>query len=215
MEKVLKLLILLTVSLLLVSGISFIYACVSGPFLNGIDVEPESITKSEEGVYIFVFEMPNISSDNINKLDASFNAWVPNTAKAYFLSNDKEECLRIETYLNSTSRDVTLEDGTYYFFDATEAIKESYLMKKEKALFVLKPSDEEDLIEIYNNLHPLWKPELTIKYWKRSSHIAIDIVNIFLLLSIFSIIVTIIHAVVIRSSKKQSQQKSKIKGRRK
>lgn len=208
MRTTLKIAVLVTVSLLLISVGAFVYPLMQDPFERQY-VEPSNVSELENGFYL-VYSLPNISQEF-----ASATLFVDSsnkTVRVYYLHDGKQERLSsgkpFEEAIISGNLSNPKEIGTGwgYLFNATDAVMDSY--DAGKVAFMVE-MNKSALLHPYSGTEATEKsyPDMSLTYWKPSTPVCIILTIIFFLLFVLAAVATAIYAVVTREPTKQDDEK--------
>ena len=208
MRTTLKIAVLVTVSLLLISVGAFVYPLMQDPFERQY-VEPGNVSELENGFYL-VYSLPNISQEL-----ASATLFVDSsnkTVRVYYLHDGKQERLSsgkpFEEAIISGNLSNPEEIGTGwgYLFNATDAVMDSY--DAGKVAFMVE-MNKSALLHPYTGTETTGKsyPDMSLTYWKPSTPVCIILTIIFFLLFVLAAVATAIYGVVTREPTKQDDEK--------
>ena len=211
MRTTLKLAVLVTVSLLLISVGAFVYPLMHDPFESqSMDVDAGNVTELEGGFHL-EYDLP----DSPHEL-ASASLFVHSrnkTVTAHYLHDGERERLSsgepFETVIVSGNLSDPEERSTgwCYLFDATDAVADSYgagriaVMVEMNKSALLQPDTGNEMTEKSY-------PDMSLTYWKPSTSSCAGLAAVFFMLFILSAIVTVIYAVVTRESTKREEGKN-------
>jgi hypothetical protein len=208
MRIILKLAVLVTVSLLLISVGTFVYPLMQDPFERQyMDVDAGNVTELEGG-FRLEYDLP----DSPHELaGARLFVYSRNkTVTAHYLHDGERERLDsgepFETVIVSGNLSDPEEMGTgwCYLFDATDAVMDS--CGAGRIAFMVE-MDKSALLQPYTGTDTTKKsyPDMSFTYWKPSTSSCAGLAAVFFMLFIPSAIGTVIYAVVTRESTKREE----------
>nr|QNO42152.1 hypothetical protein CAOPPJJI_00019 [Methanosarcinales archaeon ANME-2c ERB4]QNO43280.1 hypothetical protein EGFCMMFL_00002 [Methanosarcinales archaeon ANME-2c ERB4]QNO45754.1 hypothetical protein FHBEAHMJ_00004 [Methanosarcinales archaeon ANME-2c ERB4]QNO49725.1 hypothetical protein BFOKDAJI_00027 [Methanosarcinales archaeon ANME-2c ERB4]QNO49753.1 hypothetical protein BFOKDAJI_00056 [Methanosarcinales archaeon ANME-2c ERB4] len=208
MRFVLKLAVLVTVSLLLISAGAFVYPLMQDPFERQyMDVDAGNVTELEGGFHL-EYDLPDSPYELAGA--SLFVHSANKTVAAHYLHDGKRERLSsgepFETVVVSGNLSDPEERGTgwCYLFDATDAVRDSrgagrvvFMVEMNKSALLRPYTGNERAEKSY--------PDMSLTYWKPSTSSCAGLAAVFIMLFILSAIGTGIYAVVTRGPAKREE----------
>ena len=199
MNPLLKIAVLVTVSLFVISVGAFIIPLMQDPF-ESQNVDASNVTEPEEG-FLLEYELPNTTYEFSGA--SLFVYSVNKTVNAYYLHDGVQEPLttgepyKIRLLSGNQSDHDDIGTAWCYLFDATDAVVDSY--DAGRITFIVE-MNKSALVRPYKVTQTDGKsyPDMSFTYRKPSTCLYIGLVCFFMLLFILSAIVTLVLVVLTR-----------------
>jgi hypothetical protein len=210
MRTTLKIAVLATVSLLIISVDAFVYPLMQDPF-ESQSMAASNVTELDGGFYL-EYDIP---SSPYELSSATLFVHSRNkTVAAHYLHDGGRERLSTgepfeEVIVSGNMSNLTrMGAGWCYLFDVTDAVIDSYDVGR---IALIVEMNKSALLQPYTGEGTAEKsyPDLSLTYWKPSTSTCAGIATVFFMLFILSAIVTVIYAVVTREPAKREEDEDR------